>query len=55
MFDWSGARFDNFIYHLPIPLGHKTLGIVHLEMVNILLAVRVFQEKWAGKHLFSKM
>ena len=49
-----GARFDNFVYHLPIPLGYNNLGIVHHEMVNILLAVRVFQDMWPGKHLLVK-
>ena len=37
-----GAVWGNLVYHLSIPSGFKNMDIVHLEMVNILLAVRVF-------------
>ena len=44
-----GGRSGNFIYHLPIPLGYRSWTIVHLEMVNILVAVRLFHQQWASK------
>ena len=45
----GGGRSGNFIYHLPIPMGYRNWTIVHLEMVNILLAVRLFNHQWASK------
>ena len=44
-----GGRSGNFIYHLPITKGFRNWNIVHLEMVNILLAVRAFRHQWASK------
>ena len=36
------------IYHLPIPLGYKSMGIVHLEIINILVATKLFKNVWSG-------
>ena len=44
-----GGRSGNLIYHLPIAKGYRNWTIVHLEMVNILLAVRLFKDLWASK------
>ena len=49
-----GGRWCNFVYHLPIPLGFMNWSIVQLEMVNILLAVRLFQAQWSGKKVLIK-
>ena len=42
-----GARCGNQVYTLPIPLGYMDLNIVHLEMLNILVALRVWNSTWA--------
>ena len=42
----SGGVCENVVYHLPIPLGFKGLNIVHLEMLNILVAVKLFCTHW---------
>ena len=44
-----GGRWCTFVYHLPIVEGYMSCSIVHLEMVNILLSVRLFQAQLAGK------
>ena len=49
-----GGRWCSFVYHLPISEGYMSWSIVHLEMVNILLAVRLFQAQWAGKKVLIK-
>ena len=49
-----GGRWCDFVYHLPIPLGFMNWSIVHLEMVNILLAVRLFQAHWASRKVLIK-
>ena len=43
-----GGCWKNLIYHLPIPLGYKSMGIVHLEMINILVATKLFKNAWSG-------
>ena len=38
-----GGYCGNLVYHLPIQRAYNNWTIVHLEMVNILIAVRLFQ------------
>ena len=33
--------FHNLAYHLPIPLRYYNLSTVHLEMLNILVAIKL--------------
>ena len=49
-----GGRWDNFVYYLPLPLHYKNLTIVHLKMVNILVAVRTFAPNWAKRKVLIK-
>ena len=49
-----GGRWNRFVYHLPLVLGCMNWSIVQLEMVNILLAVRLFQPHWAGRKVLVK-
>ena len=44
-----GARWGNQVYSIPIPLGYENMSIVHLEMLNILVAIRVWGPHWNGK------
>ena len=44
-----GGRWDNFVYHLSIPKHYQNLTIVHLEMVNILVAIRIIAAHWSKK------
>ena len=39
------------MYHVPISYGYKGLNIAHLEMVNILVALKVFHCQWARKQV----
>ena len=41
-----GGCWKNLIYQLPIPLGYKAMRIVHLEMINILVATKLFKNVW---------
>ena len=49
-----GVVFHNLVYHVPIPQGFCNLTIVHLEMINILVALKLFCKNWAkqGVRLF---
>ena len=46
-----GGCWKNFVYHLTIPLGYKQMGIVHLEMINIFVALKLFQIMWSSKEV----
>ena len=46
-----GARLGNFAYFLAIPRGYKNMTIVHLEMINIVLALKVFGPMWRDKRI----
>ena len=49
-----GGRCENKVYHLKIPKHYNNLGIVQLEMVNILVAVRLFGCMWQHKRVLIK-
>ena len=42
---------ENLVYHLPVIYGFKNLNIAHLEMVNILVALKAFFYQWASKSI----
>ena len=46
-----GGRSGDCVYHLPIQRGFRNWSIVHLETVNILLAIRIFKLQWTGKRV----
>ena len=49
-----GGRCGNFVYHLGIARGFRNWTIVHLEMVNILLAMKLFAYLWASKKILIR-
>ena len=44
-----GAIFNNKVYVIVLPSGYMNFGMVHLEMLNILVAHHTWGDKWAGK------
>ena len=46
-----GARWGDQVYAVPIPLNYNHMGIVHLEMLNILVAMRLWGPSWKGKNI----
>ena len=49
-----GGRCGNFVYHLGIVRCFRNWTIVHLEIVNILLAMRLFANLWATKNILIR-
>ena len=49
-----GGRWQNFVYHLKLVQHYKNLSIVHFEMINILVALRIFVRLWHRKHVLIK-
>ena len=44
-----GGCYDNFVYTIPIPKGFNGYNIVHLEMLNVVVALKVWAASWANK------
>ena len=49
-----GGCVGRFVYHLPLEKGYKQCGLVQLEMVNILLAMRLFWRLWSTKKILVR-
>ena len=49
-----GAIFDNQVYALPLPFTYHQLNIAYLEMLNILVALKVWHREWAGARIQVK-
>ena len=46
-----GGHFGNMIYTLPIPYGLRQYYITHLDMINIVVAVKIWASHWANKKI----
>ena len=44
-----GASFESMVYALPIPKNYKNYNIVHLELLNIVVALKVWAVHWLNK------
>ena len=44
-------HFGNMIYTLPIPLGFQGYDITQLEMINIVVAAKIWASHWANKRI----
>ena len=49
-----GGVCGNYVDHLKIQRGYGNLNIVHLEMLNILVALRIFGPQWTKQKLLMK-
>ena len=49
-----GGHCGCYVYHLPIVRGFMNWSIVHLEMVNILIVIRLFKSLWRGRKILIK-
>ena len=49
-----GGIFENQCYALPIPKDFHNYSIVHLEMLNIVVAIKVWANQWRDKKLRIK-
>ena len=46
-----GAVFGNMVYNLPLPKGHMGYNIVQLEILNIVVACKVWANHWSNKRI----
>ena len=46
-----GACFGNKVYALPLPVGLMNLHITQLEMLNVVVALKVWANIWANKRI----
>ena len=47
------AHFANMVYALPIPLAYKNYTIVHLEILRIVVALKIWEDHWLLTSLFN--
>ena len=50
-----GGIFENQCYALPIPKDFYNCSIVHLEMLNIVVALKVWATQWSNKNYVSSV
>ena len=46
-----GGSYESLVYALPIPKGYMNYNIAHLEILNIVVALKVWAEHWANKQI----
>ena len=46
-----GGHFDSMVYTLEIPFGYKNYDICHLEMLNIVVASKLWALYWKDKKI----
>ena len=49
-----GAIYNNQVYAVSLPKGYMNMDIAHLEMLNILLALRSWAPQWATKTILVR-
>ena len=49
-----GAIFDHQVYSLPLPSNWKDLNIAYTELINILVALKVWHTQWAGSSVLIR-
>ena len=49
-----GGCWENLVYHVPIQRRYLNLAITQLEMLNILVAIRIFSKYWQGQKIKVK-
>ena len=46
-----GGSYDNYVYALPIPKGFRGYNITHLEILNLVAALKIWGQVWANKSI----
>ena len=46
-----GARWGSQVYAMALPLGYLDFQIVQLEMLNLLVALKIWHHHWANKRV----
>ena len=44
-----GGQFKNYVYSISIPKGYMGYNIAHVEMLNVVVALKVWGQQWAIK------
>ena len=44
-----GGCFNNYVYSLTIPLSFKNYNIAQVEMINVMVALKVWRHCWSNK------
>ena len=50
-FTGLGGSYESMVYALPIPKDFMNYNIAHLEILNIVVALKVWAQQWANKRI----
>ena len=50
-----GATYDNFVYQLRVLKNYINMGIVNMEMLNIVVALKAVGPMWSVKRIWSNV
>ena len=46
-----GGSYDNYVYALSIPKSFRGYNIAHLEILNVVVALKIWGQVWANKSI----
>ena len=46
-----GGAFKNMVYALPLPVNHGNYTIVHLEILNVVVALKIWASHWSNHRI----
>ena len=46
-----GGCYDNYVYALRIPRGFNNYNVAHLEIINVVVALKIWGHMWANKSI----
>ena len=46
-----GGVFNNMVYSIPVPKGYMGYNIAHLEIINVVVALKIWGQCWANKRI----
>ena len=49
-----GWNWENLVYHVPLIKNYKNLAIMQLEMLNIMVALKIFAGAWCHQKIHVK-
>ena len=44
-------NLSNMVYLLPIPTGHLNYNIVHMEIINLVVAIKIWAPYWSNQKI----
>ena len=46
-----GYVYNHMVYALPFPLGYNNYNIDHLEMIDVMVALKICGQNWSNRYI----